>query len=129
MGRFGFLGGRLLQLLPVALGITILTFFLLRLIPGDPATVILGSHYTPQAAAALNKSFGEAGAEKLMQEFNNTIISSHSEVRKRRWDLTGNPPADAAAAKTIGEARWVYTIIVHMRPGQEPSFEGLIQGY
>src|SRR5689334_1224944 len=58
MGRFGFLGGRLLQLLPVALGITILTFFLLRLIPGDPATVILGSHYTPQAAAALNKSFG-----------------------------------------------------------------------
>jgi len=77
---------------------------------------------------ALNKSFGEAGAAKLMQDFNSTIVSSRSEVRQRRWDLTGNPPADAAAAaKTIGEARWVYTIIVHVRPGQEPGFEALIK--
>ena len=77
---------------------------------------------------ALNKAFGKDGAEKLMQDFNNTIESSRSEVRQRRWDLTGNPPADAAAAaKTIGEARSVYTIIVHARPGQEPSFEALIK--
>lgn len=58
MGRFGFLGGRLAQLVPVAVGITIVTFFLIRLIPGDPAVVILGSHYTPQAAAALRKAMG-----------------------------------------------------------------------
>lgn len=58
MERFGFLGGRLLQLLPVAFGITILTFFLLRLVPGDPATAILGSHYTPRAAAQLDRSLG-----------------------------------------------------------------------
>ena len=77
---------------------------------------------------ALNKSFGEAGAEKLLQDFNNTIESSRSEVRQRRWDLTGNPPADAAAvAKTVGEARWVSTIVVHVRPGQELRFEALIK--
>lgn len=58
MERFGFLGGRLLQLVPVAFGITILTFFLLRLVPGDPAAAILGSHYTPQAAARINASLG-----------------------------------------------------------------------
>jgi len=58
MARFGFLGGRLLQLVPVALGITILTFFLLRLVPGDPAVAILGSHYTPQAAAQLDTTLG-----------------------------------------------------------------------
>jgi peptide/nickel transport system permease protein len=56
--RFGFLGARLLQLLPVALGITILTFFLLRLVPGDPAAAILGTHYTPEAASRLDKSLG-----------------------------------------------------------------------
>jgi peptide/nickel transport system permease protein len=57
-GRFGFLRRRLLQLIPVVLGITILTFFLLRLIPGDPARQILGQHYTPTAAAAIHKKLG-----------------------------------------------------------------------
>ncbi len=58
MSRFRFLGHRILELVPVALGITIITFFLLRLIPGDPATLMLGSHYTPEAALALQKQLG-----------------------------------------------------------------------
>jgi peptide/nickel transport system permease protein len=57
-GRFGFLGRRLLQLLPVVVGITILTFFLLHLIPGDPARQILGQHYTPKGAAAIDHKLG-----------------------------------------------------------------------
>jgi ABC-type dipeptide/oligopeptide/nickel transport system permease component len=57
-GRFGFLGRRVLQLIPVALGITILVFFLLRLVPGDPARQILGNHYTPKAAAAIHHKLG-----------------------------------------------------------------------
>ena len=52
-GRFGFLGRRLLQLIPVVFGITILVFFLLHLVPGDPARQILGQHYTPKAAAEI----------------------------------------------------------------------------
>lgn len=56
--RFGFLGGRIAQLLPVAVGITVLVFFLLHLIPGDPAVAILGSHYTPQAARELDRALG-----------------------------------------------------------------------
>ena len=58
MGRFRFLGPRLLQLVPVALGITIAVFFLIHAIPGDPAVALLGSHYTPQAGAAIRKAFG-----------------------------------------------------------------------
>jgi len=58
MGRFSFLGGRLLQLVPVALGITIMVFFLIRLIPGDPALIILGSHYTPAASAQIRAALG-----------------------------------------------------------------------
>jgi hypothetical protein len=75
---------------------------------------------------ALKKAYGQAGTDKLFQDFNNTIVSSRSEVRRRRWDLTGNPPADAAAeAKTVGEARWANTVIVHVRPGQDLKFEAL----
>jgi peptide/nickel transport system permease protein len=42
----------------VVLGVTIITFFILRLIPGDPVLVMLGEHYTPQSAAALRASLG-----------------------------------------------------------------------
>jgi peptide/nickel transport system permease protein len=58
MGRFGFVGRRLVQMVPVAVGITIVAFFLIRLIPGDPVTVILGSHYTTAGAAHLRAALG-----------------------------------------------------------------------
>ncbi len=58
MGRFGFIGGRLLQAIPVVLGVTIVSFFILRLIPGDPVLVMLGTHYTPQRAAQLRANLG-----------------------------------------------------------------------
>src|SRR5438034_6486720 len=58
MNRYGFVGQRILQTIPVLLGITVITFFLLRLIPGDPALAILGEHYTPKAAAQLREALG-----------------------------------------------------------------------
>jgi hypothetical protein len=77
---------------------------------------------------AIKKAYGQAGADKLFQDLNNTLASSRSEVRRRRWDLTGNPPADAAAeAQTVGQARWVHTITVHVRPGQDLKFEALLK--
>jgi ABC-type dipeptide/oligopeptide/nickel transport system permease component len=58
MGRYSFLGRRILQTIPVLLGITVITFFLLRLIPGDPARAILGQHYTPKTGAELRRQLG-----------------------------------------------------------------------
>ncbi len=52
------MGRRLLQLVPVAVGVTILVFFMIHLIPGDPARTILGIHATPQAIAILHKQWG-----------------------------------------------------------------------
>jgi peptide/nickel transport system permease protein len=43
-----FLVRRLLLLIPVLLGILIITFTLARLIPGDPCTIALGEHATPE---------------------------------------------------------------------------------
>jgi peptide/nickel transport system permease protein len=53
-----FIAFRLLQLIPVAFAITLLTFFLLRLIPGDPAANALGMYITPERLAALRAKFG-----------------------------------------------------------------------
>ncbi|MFB2981264.1 ABC transporter permease [Microseira sp. BLCC-F43] len=49
---------RLLSLIPVLLGITLLVFGLLHLIPGDPATVLLGERATPEQIEAARQRLG-----------------------------------------------------------------------
>ena len=49
---------RLLSAIPVVLGITIIVFLIISLIPGDPATAILGSYATPENVAKINKDLG-----------------------------------------------------------------------
>ena len=50
--------GRLVTLIPVLFGISVLVFFLIQLVPGDPAVTLLGSHATPDAVAALHQQLG-----------------------------------------------------------------------
>ncbi|MCW2940401.1 MAG: Peptide/nickel transport system permease protein [Actinomycetia bacterium] len=49
---------RLVSLIPVLLGISFIVFFLIRLIPGDPASTLLGVHATPQAIKELRDQLG-----------------------------------------------------------------------
>jgi peptide/nickel transport system permease protein len=56
--RARFITSRLAQSVVVVLGVTIVAFFLLRLVPGDAATVILGPRYTPARALALRHQLG-----------------------------------------------------------------------
>ncbi len=49
---------RLIESIPTMLGITIITFILVHLVPGNTAAVMLGPHYTPSQAAALNHQLG-----------------------------------------------------------------------
>ena len=58
MDRFRFVLSRPFQLLPVLLGISIVTFVLIRSIPGDPARVLLGTKSTPEAIARIRAQFG-----------------------------------------------------------------------
>jgi peptide/nickel transport system permease protein len=53
-----FVFRRLLLLVPTALGVTIIAFFMIHLIPGDPARTILGIHATPKAIAILHQEWG-----------------------------------------------------------------------
>ncbi|MGM0845493.1 MAG: ABC transporter permease [Bacillota bacterium] len=49
---------RLLQLIPVLLGMTFIVFMIIRAIPGDPAQTILGQQATKEAVAALRGQLG-----------------------------------------------------------------------
>ena len=58
MGRVQYIGRRLLMMVLVLFGVTIIIFSMVRLIPGDPAFLILGDRATNQAAAALREQLG-----------------------------------------------------------------------
>ncbi len=55
---FRYIVRRVLGLIPVLFGISLLVFSLLHLIPGDPAIVMLGERSRPEARAALRESMG-----------------------------------------------------------------------
>src|SRR4249919_1297073 len=58
MDMTAYVARRLLQAVPVVLGVTILVFFMVHLVPGDPARTMLGVHATPERVALLHKEWG-----------------------------------------------------------------------
>jgi len=53
-----YIGKRLLQLIPVLLGMTFVVFMIIRAIPGNPAQVILGQLASKEAIEALENKLG-----------------------------------------------------------------------
>ncbi len=53
-----FIGRRLLYLLPVLFAVTLLTFLIASLLPGDLASTMLGDQATPEKVAALRAQMG-----------------------------------------------------------------------
>ena len=49
---------RLLMIIPVIIGVSILSFMLIHLVPGDPARMMLGERATPKAMEELRETLG-----------------------------------------------------------------------
>ncbi len=58
LDRFRFVPIRLLQSVPVVFGVTVVVFFMVHLLPGNPALAILGQTATPERVAALSHQLG-----------------------------------------------------------------------
>jgi peptide/nickel transport system permease protein len=56
--RFAYILRRLVQAIPVLFGVTLIVFFMIHLVPGDPARTMLGVHATPSRVAALHREWG-----------------------------------------------------------------------
>ena len=54
----GYIFKRLISAIPVLLGISVIVFLIMAMIPGDPATAILGSYATPENVEKLNRDLG-----------------------------------------------------------------------
>lgn len=53
-----YVARRLVLLAPMLLGVVVVVFALVRLVPGDPAVVFLGENATPEAVSELRRSLG-----------------------------------------------------------------------
>ena len=58
MRVFRFLARRLLYSLVVLLGVLVVVFALVHLVPGDPVRIALGTRYSPEAYQALRSASG-----------------------------------------------------------------------
>ncbi|HVR79908.1 MAG TPA: ABC transporter permease [Acidimicrobiia bacterium] len=54
----GYILRRLLVAIPVLMGVVVVVFLLLRLVPGEPCTAILGERATPEACERFNEANG-----------------------------------------------------------------------
>nr|WP_274596104.1 ABC transporter permease [Rubrobacter xylanophilus] len=52
------MGRRLLQIIPVLFGVSVIVFFMVRAIPGDPAQILLGQQATPEQVERLREQLG-----------------------------------------------------------------------
>jgi ABC-type dipeptide/oligopeptide/nickel transport system permease component len=57
-GYVGYIIKRLLAFIPLLFGISLITFFLIRLLPGDPARVLAGSTHYEEAIEAIRQRMG-----------------------------------------------------------------------
>lgn len=82
---------RLLSLIPVLLGISLLVFAFLHLIPGDPADILIGERATPEQLAALRERLG-LNRPLLVQYF--TFLQSLLQLDLGTSIISGIPIAD-----------------------------------
>ena len=77
---------------------------------------------------AANKAFGKEATLKMLHDWESCLVSSRSELRRRRPDLSRKAPTDMDSyAKLIGESRVLRTTAVHVRPGHIADFEALMK--
>ena len=55
---WSYIGKRLVVAVPILFGLSVIVFAMMAMIPGDPATAILGSYATPENVARLNRQLG-----------------------------------------------------------------------
>ena len=58
MVKFRLIASRLLQTLPVLLGISLVTFVLIQIIPGDPVRLLLGPKAAPETVVVIRARYG-----------------------------------------------------------------------
>lgn len=103
MMRFGFVLRRLVQTVPLLLGIVFLTFMLLKVTPGDPARLLVGPR-APQAAVDAKRT--ELGLDQSTFEQFRRYVSgvAHGDLGE---SLRGGEPVSEIIARRYAATFWL----------------------
>src|SRR5258707_2414659 len=92
------IASRLVQLVPTTVGALVLVFFLMRVLPGDPAAAMLGNNATPQSVADLRELLGLD--KPLPQQFVDYVSGL------ARFDLGRSLAVRTPVTTLLGQALW-----------------------
>jgi peptide/nickel transport system permease protein/oligopeptide transport system permease protein len=87
---------RLLAMIPVLAGISILLFFMLRMLPGDPAQVLAGQMASPQEIETIRR---QLGLDRPVHEQYLSYVSRLARLDLGRSARTQNPVAEEIWAR------------------------------
>lgn len=110
-----FVARRILLAIPILVGVSIVVFFTIKLIPGDPVSTLLGPTATPQARAELVSRLGLD--ESLPAQYANWIWSVlHGDLGR---SLSLQEPAATAVMKALGNTLilTITTLVVALAGG------------
>mgnify|MGYP003482029296 FL=1 len=114
-----YIGKRLLHLIPVLLGMTVIVFLIIHAIPGDPAQVILGQQATAESIAALRESLG-LNNPWYVQYFNylkDLFMGDLGESLRTRRPITSEVWPYLAATFELALFAMIIAVIVGMNAG------------
>jgi hypothetical protein len=84
-----------------------------------------------KSADAFGKAMMEAYGPmfmKIFQDANNCMVSSRSELHRRRMDLSWNVPGEPSEIeKMVGQSRWLRMLTVRVRAGHTGSYEEVLK--
>jgi peptide/nickel transport system permease protein len=105
-----FLGRRLVSLVPILLGVSVVVFLIVKLIPGDPVASLLGPTATAEARARLTEQYGldEPWTTQFFSWLGNVVqgdlghsIARQTDVAPMIMDALGNTLILSAVAFAI----------------------------
>ena len=114
-----YIGKRLLHVIPVLIGMTVIVFFIIHAIPGDPAQVILGQRATEESVAALRESLG-LNHPWYVQYFNylqDLFVGDLGESLRTRQSIASEVWPYLAATFELAFFAMVLAIVVGMNAG------------
>ena len=114
-----YIGKRLLHLIPVLLGMTVIVFLIIHAIPGDPAQVILGQQATAESIAALRESLG-LNNPWYVQYFNylkDLLMGDLGESLRTRQPIASEVWPYLAATFELAFFAMIIAVIVGMNAG------------
>ena len=114
-----YIGKRLLHLIPVLLGMTVIVFLIIHAIPGDPAQVILGQQATAESIAALRESLG-LNNPWYVQYFNylkDLLMGDLGESLRTRQSIASEVWPYLAATFELAFFAMIIAVIVGMNAG------------